>query len=217
MRRVALIGLLLSVLLLGAVAASTYLPALPSMPSLSTLPSAGLVNRFLFKLFLDRGVLWRAAWTEVVQNHELLSPAGRPLTVYSPALASQDNQWTVHVHNSYLEMLRETGIVGGIVFLVLVARLWLRLARALLDRMPPLERVFAGAALITVLVGSTTGIFPFDFFAGPWVWSWAGIAVGLSLSSVPGDPRGAAQQPTGPYDPRAPGSQSDVVSADARL
>jgi len=161
-------------LLLLAVLFSTYSPAY------ETITSTNLTDRFVSKLFLDRGIFWRAAWARIIENPEVVSPAGRPLLVYSSIIGLQEYLSKVHVHNSYLEMLLQTGILGGVIFLILVIRFWLKLRSALLDSVIPIERVFAGAVLITVVVGATTGAYPFDYFVGPWVWLWAGIAIGLS-------------------------------------
>ncbi len=178
----------ISFLLLLAVLFSTYSPVY------DTSTSTDLTDRFVSKLFLDRGIFWRAAWARVIENPEVVSPAGRPLLVYFPGSGLQDDLWKIHVHNSYLEMLRQTGILGGVIFLILVIRFWLKLRIALLDSVIPIERVFAGAALITVLVGATTDIYPFDFFVGPWVWLWAGIAIGLSQSRYATNPSVSTSQ-----------------------
>lgn len=177
-----------SILLSLVVLFSTYLPAY------DTSSETSLTDRFLFKLYTDRGVLWRAAWTKVIENPEVVSPAGGSLLIYSP-MRLQGYLWNVHVHNSYLEMLRQTGILGGVIFLILVIRFWLKLRSALLDSVIPIERVFAGAVLITVLVGATGGMYPFDFFVGPWVWLWAGIAIGLSQSKRATNPAVSISRP----------------------
>jgi hypothetical protein len=168
--------LLGSLALVGAVLFTSYSPDI----AVGDIPSGNLVQYFLFKLYLDRGVLWRAAWQAMVDRPELLSPAGRPLVVISPFFGLDDNLWMVHVHNSFLELPRETGIPGGILFLVLVIRFWQKLRHALAGATIPVVRVFAGTALISILVGSTTGMWPYDFFAGPWIWLWTGIAIGHS-------------------------------------
>lgn len=183
--------LIVSVVLVGAVVFTSY------SPDLQIIPTSSLAQRFLFKLYLDRGVLWRAAWSAMAANPELLSPAGRPLLINSPFFSLPDNLWTVHVHNSFLEMARETGIPGGIIFIAIVIRFWRKLRNALFDATVPWVRVFAGATLIAILLGSTTGIWPFDFFAGPWIWLWSGVAIGLTRapserSAVPSPPVAAA-------------------------
>jgi ABC-type amino acid transport system permease subunit len=140
---------------------------------------ASFGSRLMSKFFLDRGTLWRAAWDRETENPEVLSPAGGGLAVNNPTARVEDDLWKVHIHNSYLEMLRQTGILGGAIFLILVGWFWLKLRNALLAPIIPIGRAFAGASLVTILVGATTGLFPFDFHAGPWVWLWAGTAVGL--------------------------------------
>ncbi len=141
---------------------------------------ADLVGRLNEKVYSDRAILWRAAWNAIVENPKLVSPAGRALLVDHPITRSGDGYWRVHVHNSYLEILSQTGILGGIVFLALVVGFWWKLGSALLRTRAPIIRSFGAAALVTIPVGAATGIFPFDFQVGPWVWLWAGVTVGLS-------------------------------------
>jgi O-antigen ligase len=141
-----------------------------------------LKNRIVFKLYKDRGPLWRAAWDTAIIDLSTVSPSGSSLSVDHPMTRSSGNLWNIHVHNSFLEMLRQTGFPGAVVFFIVFLRFWLKLRSALLQPLPPVVLAFGGAALITSAVGATTGLFPFDFHAGPWIWLWAGIAIGLSQS-----------------------------------
>lgn len=139
---------------------------------------ASVLERLQFKLSIDRGTLWRATWDKIVTNPQLISPAGTPLLVDHPITRYGDGYWRVHIHNSYLEMLRQTGILGGVIFVLLVILLWYRLRDSLFLPFSPTMRLYGGAALITIAIGALTGFFPFDFFAGPWVWLYAGLVAG---------------------------------------
>lgn len=165
---------------LSFVAIVLVLLAKPSPSLWYTTTESSLLERFQFKLYEDRGSLWRAAWERIVEYPEIVSPAGRSLEVDNPRVATGYLVWKVHVHNSYLEILRQTGILGGFIFIVLSMLLWWRLRNTLLQPVSALLRIFGAAALLTIAVGATTGIFPFDFFVGPWVWLWAGIVVGTA-------------------------------------
>lgn len=156
---------------------------------------ADLLSRFIFKLYADRGPLWDAAWKLATSDFSLIIPSGSSLRVESSIINATKELWNIHIHNSFLEMLRQTGFLGAALFLVLFPILWFRLRTALLQPLPLEIRVFGGAALVASAVGSITGIFPFDFSAGPWIWLFAGITIGFSPAKGP--PEAATAETSG--------------------
>ncbi len=149
-------------------------------------PEANFIERVQFKLYQDRGSLWRATWKLITTDPQLIAPAGRPLSFDHPITRSSEGYWYVHAHNAYLEMFRQTGIIGGIVFIWLVLALWWRSRNLLLkaSALPPLIRAFGWAAMLTIAMVAAIGIAPFDFFAGPWLWLWLGMVTGMARRTI---------------------------------
>ncbi len=83
------------------------------------------------------------------------------------------------VHNFWLHLFGEVGLVGGVVFLVAILELWARFVRAALAEADPLRRtVLAGtaAAISVVTVNNVTEMIFEGNFPGFVVWVVIGIA-----------------------------------------
>lgn len=98
----------------------------------------------------SRGWIWRDAWA-MIARQPLLGVGFGAFETAHPLYSTSDGALVVaQAHNDYLQILADTGIVGGVLALWFVALFFRELGRALRLRDP---------LLVAVSIGSGTGIF----------------------------------------------------------
>jgi len=148
----------------------------PKFPTIGFEGADLLKTRVEDKLYRDRAILWKEAWESALESNSVIVAAGKPLNLNISELGSFV-QWEVHAHNVFIEMMYQAGYLALFLFILLGGVVWYRMRLALMSEISPLLRAYGTAAFITIGIGGAVGIFPYDFYAGPWVWLWIGMAL----------------------------------------
>ncbi len=150
----------------------------------------------------DYGMIFATAWA-MWQDHPALGVGANNYRVACPAPrydahGPEPRRCQLHPHNLYLELLAETGLVGTLLFLGLIAAWLTAFARGFTG---PARR---DPAAVGALVQPLLFLWPligtqsvFTNWAGTLFW----LAIGLALATL--SPRPAAPQPAPARDPSA--------------
>jgi hypothetical protein len=131
------------------------------------------LSRIEYKIY-DRVILWVPA-VEQIRDAPLELEAGRTLRV--PTLTGrEDQEWTTHVHNVFLELLRQFGLLGGSLFSVLVLASLLSLYRGWRsagseNRQLSMWSIFG----LSFLPGMILGFYPVSGEVGVYFWLSVGV------------------------------------------
>lgn len=79
-----------------------------------------LIERFKFKLFLDRGHVWEEAYRLIINSDFFAVPAGRDIEIYNSNVYS-DNDWGAGAHNIFLEIGRQNGAFVLLIIMFMIA------------------------------------------------------------------------------------------------
>lgn len=140
----------------------------------------GVVAYAVFKLMGDRGPLWMAAVEQITDGPYFVVPAGRPLRPENFDYGGLVYTWEFGAHNSVLELLRNTGLLGGGAALVLIGIAILSAVRLLVETRDDALRGLAAGFLGVAIVGMTTGNYPV-YDEGFFVWAVGGMLAGARL------------------------------------
>ncbi len=140
----------------------------------------GVLAYAVFKLMGDRGPLWMAAVEQITGGPYFVVPGGRPLRPENFDYGGLVYTWEFGAHNSVLELLRNTGLLGGGAALVLIGFAVLSAVRLLVDTRDDALRAVAAGFLGVAIVGMTTGNYPV-YDEGFFVWAVGGMLAGAAL------------------------------------
>lgn len=172
-KKVALLGTLLALLL-------STMPVIvgtqTGLVNSSVTDSLTLTERVRHKVLEDRGQLWAAAFEQAISGPLIIPPSGRTLIVSTATVAQQE--WSLHCHNTFLELARQAGLVVLAAFILIwtwsLAKLW-----AAMQQMGPGSLRSVAVALISIhAVCPALGLVGLDFSAGIWTWAATGAIVG---------------------------------------
>lgn len=138
----------------------------------------GVFTYAIFKLLGDRGPLWLAALQQISAPPYWVVPAGRSLRPENFNYGYIVYLWDFGSHNTFLELLRQVGLVAGAVGIALMLWTIAAAVRVLTETRPPVLRGLAAGFLGVAVVGMTTGNFPV-YDVGFFVWSLGGMLAGL--------------------------------------
>jgi hypothetical protein len=141
-----------------------------------------ITDRVIFKTLIDRLPFWFAAFEQIITGPYFFVPSGRPLYI-SSVFYGNDFEWVVGAHNSYLETLRNTGIlIGVVIILIYLTAIWNNF-KVLKHSSSRILQSLAISVITVGLIGMTVGDFPVDMTVGFFLWSIAGVNYGLFLES----------------------------------
>jgi hypothetical protein len=136
--------------------------------------SHSFMERVLWKTLFDRLPFWSAAFEQIISGPYFLVPSGRPFYINS-IFYGTDVEWVVGAHNSYLEILRNTGLFVGLVILIVYITAINNVLKVLRRSENRLLRTFSSAIISVSIVGLSVGDFPADMTMGFFLWSFAGF------------------------------------------
>ncbi|HST61692.1 MAG TPA: hypothetical protein VLK84_23535 [Longimicrobium sp.] len=151
----------------------------------------GVLAYSIFKLMGDRGPLWLAAVEQITGGPYFIVPGGRPLRPENFDYGGLVYTWEFGAHNSVLELLRNTGLLGGAAALVLIGFAVLSAVRLLVGTRDDALRGVAAGFLGVAIVGMTTGNYPV-YDEGFFIWAVGGMLAGAALYAPRRDQAGPA-------------------------
>lgn len=176
-----------------------YLAAARIVSQVGSAPLGTLnwVDGFRFKLLADRYPLYNQAGAQIASELPLVGAGGRPIFLYKyPNAALGVQEWTMGLHNVYLESLFQLGWLGGILLslsMITVALVaFTILGRAKTSR-PVSERdaflsIAASTCLAIFAVAAVTGQFLVETAIGTWFWFALGVLVSARLRFSAAEP-----------------------------
>lgn len=150
--------------------------ALAIQLAVHTARSDGILQYAMYKLMADRGSLWLSAVQQISGGPYWIVPAERPL--YPILGLHAGKEWLSGPHNTILQVIRNTGLIGGPAVMGLMAIALRSGSRALVRTREPLIRAFAAAFVAIAASGIMTGDFPVSDM-GFFLWTLAGVTIGL--------------------------------------
>lgn len=141
-----------------------------------------LLDRFHFKLFVDRGVLWGSVFLDQYTNYSFF-PTIEQRHIYIKTYELNEIQFDFHSHNVFLELIRTNGLffatVLSIIFLSFFKKSLIFLNKSALFN--PKLYLLSSVAVVSFVIGSFTGIFVFLTQYSFMGISILGVLYGLSL------------------------------------
>jgi hypothetical protein len=161
--------------ILFAVFSMTYSADLDKIKDPGKLP---LQQRIVYKLFSDRGPIWRGALDEILQPPFFLKTGGYHMG-YKLMLNGDKQPWPAGSHNLALEELRRNGWYTGVVCLILILRGSVFSLRTVIKSSDPIVRSFAIASFSSLFILSATSHIPMETNAALWLLAPAGMCAAL--------------------------------------
>jgi hypothetical protein len=138
-----------------------------------------LVDRIKAKLYDDRSPIWKGALQDIMAEPVLLKPSGRTFPVEFPDFGVVD--WKDGAHNTYLEQMRQSGPIGGLILLLLVG-ICVQKCGHCVSGEDKLLVSLATTTLTSLTVGSFTGQYVLVEGVAIWIisagglcWAFAGV------------------------------------------
>ena len=131
------------------------------------------------KLLLDRAPIWHAAWTQITTEPYVFVPAARPFWV--KVASGSRREWTGGSHNVPLEIIRNIGIPGGLILLIVCGFCYVGVLTAMTHGQSLVVRVMASAVGATMATGFATGNFPIEDSTGVLLWSLGGVCFAAAV------------------------------------
>ena len=138
--------------------------------------SGGLLSYALFKLMADRGPLWLAAITQILNPPWIVVPAGRPLLPEGFAFLRGSEAWEFGAHNAVLELVRNVGWIAGAIGVAVAVHAILQATRTMTGTRSYAVHAVAAGFLGVAISGITTGNFPVQD-VGFFLWALGGVAL----------------------------------------
>ena len=80
----------------------------------------GIINNFLYKFFVDRGLLWFNTINMIISSNFWVVPAGRDILLSGSSVYG-NMSWGMGAHNIYLEIARQLGVFVTILLTVIMS------------------------------------------------------------------------------------------------
>ena len=139
------------------------------------------LDRIRYKVY-DRLVLWIPAIVEVADAPFELNAGARPLVIQQLS-GVDEGSWTIHVHNVFIEVMRQFSLPGSIFFNVLIFAALITLWRSLKQRRRYDSYLLAWSLFgLSFLPGFIFGFYPVAGEIGIYFWLACGISYKLRLS-----------------------------------
>jgi hypothetical protein len=141
-----------------------------------------LVDRIKAKLYDDRSPIWKGALQDIMAEPVLLKPSGRTFPVEFPDFGVVE--WKDGAHNTYLEQLRQSGPIGGLILLLLVG-ICVQKCGHCVSGEDKLLASLAATTLTSLTVGSFTGHYVLVEGVAVWIVSVGGLCWALAGVRIP--------------------------------
>jgi len=143
------------------------------------------LDRIRYKAY-DRLVLWIPAIREIVNAPFELNAGARSLMVHSLSGAGE-KPWSIHVHNVFIEVMRQFSLPGSIFFNILVIAAFITLYRSLRQSKRHDPDLLAWSLFgLSFLPGFLFGFYPIAGEIGVYFWLACGVSYNLRLSTAEG-------------------------------
>lgn len=134
-----------------------------------------LVEKIKFKIFDDRAKLWRFVWDDIKSDNKILPVPGEGLLTIHP---NRGMMLVSHgAHNSYLQAIRENGIISGPIIILLMMFALVRAAKAYGKSEVGVSGAVAIGAISTLTIGAVTGHYVIGQTIGVYIFLLGGIAM----------------------------------------
>ena len=138
-----------------------------------------LAERIKFKMFDDRARHWSFVIEDITRDNKILPIPGELMRIIHPTRGEMFV--TYGAHNSYLEALRQNGVVsGGIIILTILFSI-ISASKVLKHSRAGVTTALAIGAITTLLVGGTTGHYVIGQTAGVYIFILAGMSIGRNV------------------------------------
>lgn len=148
-----------------------------------------MVEDILFKVFDDRARLWGFVLEDIRRDNLFIPVSGEDLMVIHPKFGEV---YVRHgAHNSFLQALRENGIIAGGIIIILMGFCLVKTAQVYRESQAGFSAALAAGSLPTLTVGAVTGHYVIGQTAGALIFLIIGLALSMRVVT-PGGPAQAA-------------------------
>lgn len=141
------------------------------------------LGRIEYKLYSDRGPIWKGCLRIIMEEPSILPTPDRPFTIH---WFGGEQLWENGPHNLFLELMNQLGWVAGPIALVICGYTVTACSRVL-ARDPCRGAVtLAAGAISAIVVGGLTLPYAVQERQGEFVWLSAGLVIGSSAVNLTG-------------------------------
>jgi hypothetical protein len=134
-----------------------------------------MLESLKYKIFDDRARLWGFVLDDIKRDNKILPIPGEDLMVIHP------NRGALYVrygaHNSFLQALRENGVISGGIIIILMLFTLVRSAQAYGGLVAGVTGAIAIGSIVTLTVGAVTGHYVIGQTIGAFVFMLGGMAM----------------------------------------
>jgi hypothetical protein len=143
-------------------------------------------EEILFKIFDDRAQLWVYILDDIKRDNLFMPVPGEDLAIIHP---KHGEIFVRHgAHNSYLQALRENGVIAGGIIIIIMAYCLIAVSKSYGASSQSETIAWAAGALPTLTVGAVTGHYVIGQLVGAFIFLFVGMAIANVQS--PGRRRG---------------------------
>lgn len=133
-------------------------------------------EKIMFKIFDDRARHWGFVLDDIASENKILPIPGNPMKVIH---ATRGEMYVTYgAHNTYLEAIRQNGVISGGIIITIIIFSILSAARTLRNPRTGTTAVLSIGVSVTLIIGGTTGHYVIGQTAGVYIFLLVGMAIG---------------------------------------